>query len=236
MKKILIFILLLMCVNILFSQEKKYKLRKVITTSYVKDYYDEDTVYNFKVKKEKKPLKFFYKKENESISLNLSTNFNLNFERRYKHNSGGFGIDIYHDKVIYPDYFWNKYYSQNSFEQKLEAKKYLSENNFRVGIGIYKISSSLLGFDISYGIGIISYNLKNRNLEPYWGKFPNNILSLYYIIGFTKEVRISENIHIQLKGIFRNTRKFGQNFLFEEENLGRITKFEPLLGIRYDFN
>ena len=94
--KILLFLSMLLVSFISNSQEQKYKLKKIINITYVKEY-----IYNT-------PEVNYY----NSISLGVSRYGNVYFEMRRKQKEDGFGIDIYQDKVIYPDDFWKKSFSE----------------------------------------------------------------------------------------------------------------------------
>jgi hypothetical protein len=96
MKKLLPLVLIFLSF-VSYAQEEKYKLKKIKTISYVKEYIYDVQKYN---------KTYFYK----SISLGISPHGNVYYEMRGKEKENGFGIDVYRDNVIYPDNFWNKYY------------------------------------------------------------------------------------------------------------------------------
>ena len=218
MKKLLVFSMVLVSF-VSYGQEQKYKVKK-----YIKKNVSYDTTYISDVPKYEKikPKKINYKEYNEynSISLGVSARGNVNIETRMKWKHG-IGVDIYQDKVIYPDNFWNVTYSQTD--------KLILNSNKRFGLGVYYIAPLKYGFDLSFGGGFLNYYLTTSLPIP--SDFVP-ITSVYYVFGFTKEVRITERLHLEAKGMFRNTRRYAK----EQISQNRITNFEPSLGIRYDLN
>ena len=200
-----------------YGQEQKYKVKK-----YIKKNVSYDTTYISDVPKYEKikPKKINYKEYDEysSVSLGISASGNVNIETRTKWKHG-IGIDIYQDKVIYPDYFWNVYgtYSQTD--------KLILNSNKRFGLGVYYITPLKYGFDLSFGGGFLRYYLTTSLPIP---SDLNPTTSVYWVFGFTKEVRITERLHLEGKGMFRNTRRYAMDLT------NRVTNFEPSLGIRYD--
>lgn len=189
------------------SYSQEYKLKKIKTISYVKEYIDDTPEYEYW----------------NGISLGVSPYGNAYYERRREPKGDGFGLDIYRDKVIYPDDFQNKYYS--------ETDKFILSSNKRFGMAMYYITPLKYGYDLSFGVGFLRYYLQNSLLD-----LTNNInvkssANWYFILGFTKEVRITERFHLEMNGKFRNVVKYS---VFRGNS--RITKFEPALGIRYDLN
>jgi hypothetical protein len=209
MKKVLVLSMILLSF-VSYAQEEKYKLKKIKTISYVKEYIDAAPKYN---------KSYFYK----SISLGTSAYGNVYYEMRGKQKENGFGIDVYRDKVIYPDNFWNKYYN--------ETDKFILSSNKRLGIGIYYITPLKYGFDLSAGVGGLHFYMPSSLLT-----ISNNIAvkpttTWYWIFSFTKNVRITERFYLEGRGIFRNIDKYSIIL-----NNSRVTKFEPALGIRYDIS
>jgi len=203
--KILLFLLMLLVSFISNSQEQKYKLKKIKTISYVREYIDDTPKYEHW----------------NSISIGVSLYGNAYYERRREPKEDGFGLDIYRDKVIYPDNFWNENYS--------ETDKFILSSNKRFGMGIYYITPLKYGFDFFAGVGILRYYLPSSLLA-----LPHNLIIKpsaywYFIFGFTKEVRIAERFHLEMKGIFRNVVKY----TIVQLN-SHVTNFEPSLGLRYD--
>jgi len=205
--KILLFLSMLLVSFISNSQEQKYKLKKIINITYVKEY-----IYNT-------PEVNYY----SSISLGVSRYGNVYFEMRRKQKEDGFGIDIYQDKVIYPDDFWNKSFS--------ETDKFILNTNKRFGIGMYYINPIKYGFNVSIGLGILHYYLSPSLINVSHNVAVRPYTSFYWIFGLTKEIRITEQFHLQLKGTFRNLERYS---LIQENS--HVTNFEPSLGIRYDMN
>jgi hypothetical protein len=205
--KILLFLSMLLVSFISNSQEQKYKLKKIINITYVKEY-----IYNT-------PEVNYY----NSISLGVSRYGNVYFEMRRKQKEDGFGIDIYQDKVIYPDDFWNKSFS--------ETDKFILNTNKRFGIGMYYINPIKYGFNVSIGLGFLHYYLSPSLINVSHNVAVRPYTSFYWIFGLTKEIRITEQFHLQLKGTFRNLERYS---LIQENS--HVTNFEPSLGIRYDMN
>jgi hypothetical protein len=205
--KILLFLSMLLVSFISNSQEQKYKLKKIINITYVKEY-----IYNT-------PEVNYY----NSISLGVSRYGNVYFEMRRKQKEDGFGIDIYQDKVIYPDDFWNKSFS--------ETDKFILNTNKRFGIGMYYINPIKYGFNVSIGLGFLHYYLSPSLINLSHNVAVRPYTSFYWIFGLTKEIRITEQFHLQLKGTFRNLERYS---LIQENS--HVTNFEPSLGIRYDMN
>jgi hypothetical protein len=204
-----------------YGQEQKYKLKKIKNISYVKEYYNDVPKYE-KIKQPKK-IKYNEYIEYSSVSLGISPYGNVDIEMRRKQKENGFGLDIYQDKVIYPDDFWTNFNNPN--DPYISTDKVILNSNKRFGIGVYYITPLKYGFDISIGGGLLNYYLTTS--------IPNDFkptTSIYWVFGFTKEVRITERLHLEGKGMFRNTRRYAQDI----DN--RVTKFEPSLGIRYDIN
>ena len=219
MKKLLVFSMLLASF-VSYGQEQKYKVKK-----YIKKNVSYDTTYISDVPKyeKTKPKKTEYRLYDDysSVSLGVSTRGNVNIETRRKWKDG-FGLDIYNDKVIYPDDFWNN----GSYSQ---MDKDILNSNKRFGLGVYYITPLKYGFDLSFVGGLIKYYLTTSLPIPE-DFVPTT--SLYWVFGFTKEVRITERLHLEGKGMFRNTRRYAK----EQISQNRITNFEPSLGIRYDIN
>jgi hypothetical protein len=205
--KILLFLSMLLVSFISNSQEQKYKLKKIINITYVKEY-----IYNT-------PEVNYY----NSISLGVSRYGNVYFEMRRKQKEDGFGIDIYQDKVIYPDDFWKKSFS--------ETDKFILNTNKRFGIGMYYINPIKYGFNVSIGLGFLHYYLSPSLINLSHNVAVRPYTSFYWIFGLTKEIRITEQFHLQLKGTFRNLERYS---LIQENS--HVTNFEPSLGIRYDMN
>jgi len=193
------------------SYAQEYKLKKIKTISYVQEYVDN-------VQKHNKLRDYF-----KSISLGISPYGNVYYEMREKEKENGFGIDVYRDKVIYPDNFWNKYYS--------ETDKFILSSNKRLGIGIYYVTPLKYGFDLSGGVGGLHFYLPPSLLLISDNPSVTPTTSWYWIFSFTKKVRITERFYLEGKGIFRNVEKY--SIL---GNGDRVTNFEPALGIRYDIN
>jgi hypothetical protein len=204
MKKLLVLSMVLISF-ISYSQE--YKLKKIKTITYVKEY-----VYDIPK----------YERWN-SISLGVSPYGNAYYERRREPKEDGFGLDIYRDKVIYPNDFQNNYYS--------EKDKFILSSNKRFGMAIYYITPLKYGFDLSFGTGFLRYYLSKSLLDLTSNINVKQSASLYFIFGFTKEVRITERFHLEMNGKFRNVVKYS----VMNDN-SRVTNFEPSLGIRYDIN
>jgi hypothetical protein len=204
MKKLLaVLMIFLYCTS--YGQE--YKLKKIKTISYVREY-------SYDVPK--------YEHWN-SYSLGVSPYGNVYYEMRGKQKGDGFGIDVYRDKIIYPDDFQNNYYS--------ETDKFILSSNKRFGMAMYYITPLKHEFDLSFGVGFLHYYLQKSLLD-----LTNNInvksnANWYFIFGFTKEVRIAERFHLEMNGKFRNVEKYSVMY-----GNGRIINFEPALGIRYDVN
>jgi hypothetical protein len=189
------------------SSAQEYKLKKIKTISYVKEYVDDAPEYE----------------RWNSISLGVSPHGNVYYERRREPKEDGFGLDIYRDKVIYPDDFQNKYYS--------ETDKFILSSNKRFGMAMYYITPLKHGFDLSFGVGFLHYYLQKSLLD-----LTNNLnvkpsTNWYLIFGFTKEVRITERFHLEMNGKFRNVEKYSVKY-----GNSRVIKFEPAFGIRYDIN
>ena len=204
MKKILVLSMVLLS---FISYAQEYKLKKIKTISYVKEYIDDAPIYE--------PW--------NSISLGVSPYGNAYYEMRGKQKGDGFGLDIYRDKVIYPDDFQNNYYS--------ETDRFILSSNKRFGMAMYYIAPLKYGFDFSAGVGFLHYYLPKSLLD-----LTNNInvkssTNWYLIFGFTKEVRITERLHLEMNGKFRNAEKYSVM-----KGNRRVTKFEPAVGIRYDIN
>jgi len=205
MKKLL---LLSMILSSFVSYAQEYRLKKIKTITYIKEY-------NYDTPK--------YEHWN-SYSLGVSPYGNVYYERRRDPKQDGFGLDIYRDKIIYPDDFGNgTNYS--------ETDKFILSSNKRFGMGVYYITPLKYGFDLSIGCGFLHYYLPSSLLELTHNIDVKSNSSLYYIFGFTKEVRITERFHLEMKGIFRNISKYS---VIHYDN--RVTNFEPSLGIRYDIN
>jgi len=204
MKKLLA---LLIVLSSFVSYAQEYKLKKIKTISYVKEY-----TYDTKE----------YERWN-SISLGVSPYGNAYYEMRGKQKGDGFGIDVYRDKVIYPDDFQNKYYS--------ETDKFILSSNKRFGMAMYYITPLKYGFDFSAGVGCLRYYLEKSLLDLTHNINVKSNANWYFIFGFTKEVRITERFHLEMNGKFRNVVKYSVKY-----GNGRITNFEPALGIRYDVN
>ncbi len=204
MKKILVLSMVLLS---FISYAQEYKLKKIKTISYVKEYIDDAPIYE--------PW--------NSISLGVSPYGNAYYEMRGKQKGDGFGLDIYRDKVIYPDDFQNNYYS--------ETDRFILSSNKRFGMAMYYIAPLKYGFDFSAGVGFLHYYLPKSLLD-----LTNNInvkssTNWYLIFGFTKEFRITERFHLEMNGKFRNAEKYSVM-----KGNRRVTKFEPAVGIRYDIN
>ena len=204
MKKILVLSMVLLS---FISYAQEYKLKKIKTISYVKEYIDDAPIYE--------PW--------NSISLGVSPYGNAYYEMRGKQKGDGFGLDIYRDKVIYPDDFQNNYYS--------ETDRFILSSNKRFGMAMYYIAPLKYGFDFSAGVGFLHYYLPKSLLD-----LTNNInvkssTNWYLIFGFTKEFRITERFHLEMNGKFRNVEKYSAM-----KGNRRVTKFEPAVGIRYDIN
>jgi len=203
--KTLLVVLMILLYSASYAQE--YKLKKIKTISYVKEYIDDTKEYE----------------RWNTISLGVSPYGNAYYEMRGKQKGDGFGIDVYRDKVIYPDNFQNKYYS--------DTDKFILSSNKRFGMGMYYITPLKYGFDLSFGAGFLRYNLSKSLLD-----LTNNInvkssTNWYFIFGFTKEVRITERLHLEMNGKFRNVEKYSVMY-----GNSRFIKFEPALGIGYDVN
>ena len=189
------------------SHSQEYKLKKIKTVYYVKEYVDDRPEYEHW----------------NSVSLGISPYGNAYYERRNEPKGDGFGVDIYRDKVIYPDDFQNKYYN--------ETDRFILSSNKRFGMGMYYITPLKYGFDLSFGGGFLRYYLSKSLLD-----LTNNInvksnTNWYFIFGFTKEVRITERFHLEMNGKFRNMVKYSIMY-----GNSRVTKFDPSLGVRYDIN
>jgi hypothetical protein len=189
------------------SYAQDYKLKKIKTISYVKEYIDDEPVY----------------KRWNSISLGVSPYGNAYYEMRGTQKGDGFGLDVYRDKVIYPDDFQNKYYS--------ETDKFILSSNKRFGMAMYYITPLKYGFDFSAGVGFLHYYLQKSLLDLTNNLNVKSSTNWYLIFGFTKEVRITEQFHLEMNGKFRNTEKYSVMY-----GNSRVIKFEPALGIRYDLN
>ena len=113
MKKILVLSMVLLS---FISYAQEYKLKKIKTISYVKEYIDDAPIYE----------------RWNSISLGVSPYGNAYYEMRGKQKGDGFGVDIYRDKVIYPDDFQNNYYS--------ETDRFILSSNKRFGMAMYYIA------------------------------------------------------------------------------------------------
>ena len=204
MKNLLVLSMILFSI---VSSAQEYKLKKIKTISYVKEYVDDAPEYE----------------RWNSISLGVSPHGNVYYERRREPKEDGFGLDIYRDKVIYPDDFQNKYYS--------ETDKFILSSNKRFGMAMYYITPLKHGFDLSFGVGFLHYYLQKSLLD-----LTNNLnvkpsTNWYLIFGFTKEVRITERFHLEMNGKFRNVEKYSVKY-----GNSRVIKFEPAFGIRYDIN
>lgn len=204
MKKLLT---LLMIFISFISYTQEYKLKKIKTISYVKEYIDDTPEYEHW----------------NSISLGVSSYGNAYYEMRGKQKGDGFGVDIYRDKVIYPDDFQNRYYS--------ETDKFILSSNKRFGMGMYYITPLKYGFDLSFGTGFLRYNLSKSLLDLTDNINVKSSTNWYFIFGFTKKARITERFYLEMNGKFRNVEKYSVMY-----GNNRITKFEPALGIRYDIN
>jgi hypothetical protein len=191
----------------LVSYSQEYKLKKIKTISYVKEYIGDAPEY----------------KRWNSISLGVSPYGNAYYEMRGKQKGDGFGIDVYRDKVIYADDFQNKYYS--------EKDKFILSSNKRFGMGMYYITPLKYGFDFSAGVGVLHYYLSKSLLDLTDNINVKPSTNWYLIFGVTKEVHITERFHLEMNGKFRNVEKYS---VFRGNS--RITKFEPAMGIRYDLN
>jgi hypothetical protein len=209
MKKLLSLLMIFLSF-VSYAQEEKYKLKKIKTISYVKEYINDVPKYN---------KTYFYK----SISLGVSPRGNVYYEMKGRQTESGFGIDVYRDKVIYPDNFWNKYYS--------ETDKFILGSNKRLGIGIYYITPLKYGFDLSAGFGALHFYLPSSLLTISNNTAVKPTTTWYWIFSLTKTVRITERFYLESKGMFRNVDKYSIIL-----NNSRVTKFEPLMGIRYDIN
>lgn len=207
MKNLLLSLLMMFLSFVSYAQEEKYKLKKIKTISYVKEYvYDVPKYEHW-----------------NSYSLGVSPYGNVYYERRRDPKQDGFGIDVYRDKIIYPDDFQNKYYS--------ETDRFILSSNKRFGMAMYYITPLKYGFDFSFGVGFLRYYLEKSLLD-----LTNNLnvkpsANWYFILGVTKEVRITERFHLEMNGRFRNVEKYSVKY-----GNSRVTKFEPLIGIRYDIN
>lgn len=206
MKKLLLLLMIFLSF-VSYAQEEKYKLKKIKTISYVKEYINNTSEYE----------------HSGSISLGVSPHGNTYYERRSKPKGDGFGVDIYRDKVIYPNDFQNKYYS--------ETDRFILSSNKRFGMGMYYITPLKYGFDLSFGVGFLRYNLSKSLLDLTDNINVKSSTNWYFIFGFTKEVRITERFHLETNGKFRNVEKYS---VFRGNS--RIIKFEPAFGIRYDLN
>jgi len=204
MKKLLILSMILLS---LVSTAQEYKLKKIKTISYVKEYIDDAPEYEHWT----------------SISLGVSPYGNAYYERRREPKEDGFGLDIYRDKVIYPDDFQNKYYS--------ETDRFILSSNKRFGMAMYYITPLKYGFDFSFGVGFLRYYLEKSLLDLTHNINVKSSTNWYFIVGFTKEVRITERFYLEMNGKFRNMVKYSVLY-----GNARVTKFEPALGIRYDIN
>jgi hypothetical protein len=204
MKKLLVLLMILLS---LVSYAQEYKLKKIKTVSYVKEYNDNTSEYE----------------RWNSISLGVSPYGNAYYERRNEPKGDGFGVDIYRDKVIYPDDFQNKYYN--------ETDRFILNSNKRFGMGMYYITPLKYGFDFSAGAGFLRYYLQKSLVDLTDNINVKSSASWYFIFGFTKEVRITERFHLETNGKFRNVVKYSVM-----HGNSRVTKFEPALGIRYDMN
>jgi len=205
--KTLQFLSMLMVSFISYSQEQKYILKKNINITYTKEYiYDtpEDNYYS-------------------SISLGVSRYGNVYYEMRRKQKQDGIGIDIYQDKVIYPDEFWKKCFS--------ETDKFILNTNKRFGIGVYYVNPPKYGFSVSMGVGLLHYYLPPSLMNISHNVAVRPYTSFYWIFGFTKEIRITKRFHLEMKGIFRNLERYS---IIQENS--HVTNFEPSFGIRYDVN
>jgi len=200
--------LVLICLSFV-SSSQEYKLKKIKTISYVQEYVDN-------VQKHNKLRDYF-----KSISLGISPYGNVYYEMREKEKENGFGIDVYRDKVIYPDNFWNKYYS--------ETDKFILSSNKRFGMGMYYITPLKYGFDFSFGVGCLRYYLEKSLLDLTHNINVKSSANWYFIFGVTKEVRVTERFHLEINGKFRNVVKYSVKY-----GNGRVIKFEPSMGIRYD--
>jgi hypothetical protein len=201
MKKLLVLSMVLFS---FVSYAQEYKLKKIKTITYVKEYvYDTPK----------------YERWN-SISLGVSPYGNAYYEMRRKQKDG-FGIDVYKDKVTYPDDVWNKWFS--------ETDKFILSANKRFGIGLYYVTPPKYGFNLSIGVGYLHYYLPPSLLNISHNVAIRSYTSVYGIIGFTEEIRITERFHLEMKGTFRNLKKYSTTL-----DDSRVTNFEPSLGIRYD--
>jgi hypothetical protein len=206
-KKKLLFFSMVLVSFISNAQEQKYKLKKITNITYVKEYIN--TV----------PEGNYY----SSISFGVSRYGNVYYEMRRKQKEDGFGIDIYQDKVIYPDDFWNKSFS--------ETDKFILNTNKRFGVGVYYINPPNYGFNLSFGVGILHYYLPASLLNVSHNVAVRPYTSFYWIFGFTKEIHITKRFHLEMKGIFRSLERYS---IIQENS--HVIIFEPLMGIRYDMN
>ena len=204
MKKLLVLSMILFSI---VSTAQEFKLKKIKTISYVKEYIDDVPEYGHW----------------NSISLGVSPYGNAYYEMRGKQKGDGFGVDIYRDKVIYPNDFQNRYYS--------ETDKFILSSNKRFGMGMYYITPIKYGFDLSFGGGFLRYYLPKSLLDLTDNINVKSSTNWYFIFGFTKEVRITERFHLEMNGKFRNIVKYSVMY-----GNSRNTNFEPTLGIRYDIN
>lgn len=204
MKNLLVLSMILFSI---VSSAQQYKLKKIKTISYVKEYVDDAPEYE----------------RWNSISLGVSPYGNAYYERRREPKRDGFGLDVYRDKVIYPDDFQNKYYS--------ETDKFILSSNKRFGMAMYYITPLKHGFDLSFGVGFLHYYLQKSLLDLTNNLNVKSSTNWYLIFGFTKEVRITERFHLEMNGKFRNVEKYSVKY-----GNSRVMKFEPAFGIRYDIN
>jgi len=196
--------LVLICLSFV-SSSQEYKLKKIKTISYVKEYVDDAPEYG----------------RWNGISLGVSPYGNVYYERRIEPKGDGFGLDVYRDKVIYPDDFQNNYYS--------ETDKFILSSNKRFGMGMYYITPLKYGFDFSFGVGCLRYYLEKSLLDLTHNINVKSSANWYFIFGVTKEVRVTERFHLEINGKFRNVVKYSVKY-----GNGRVIKFEPSMGIRYD--
>jgi hypothetical protein len=204
MKKLLLLSMVLLS---FVSYAQQYKLKKIKTISYTKEYIYDTPEYEHW----------------NSISLGVSPYGNAYYERRREPKRDGFGLDIYRDKVIYPDDFQNKYYN--------ETDKFILSSNKRFGMAMYYITPLKHGFDFSAGVGFLHYYLSKSLLDLTNNLNVKSSTNWYLIFGFTKEVRITERFHLEMNGKFRNVVKYSVMY-----GNSRVIKFEPALGVRYDVN
>jgi hypothetical protein len=98
-------------------------------------------------------------------------------------------------------------------------------------MAMYYITPLKYGFDFSFGVGFLRYYLEKSLLDLTHNINVKPSANWYFILGVTKEVRITERFHLEMNGRFRNVEKYSVKY-----GNSRVTKFEPLMGIRYDIN